>query len=86
MGPSAATTGHYSWKLEETIAKVQSLKKGLYEHREGIRTFNKERKLSTQVCHYDLAPKELCTNRSLYLIDEKTGIQKNQKETISSEI
>jgi hypothetical protein len=39
MGPSAATTGHYNWKLQQPTAYLQYLAKKLYEHKKDNDTF-----------------------------------------------
>ena len=84
--PLATTAGrNNSKRTEPNIRTVRAQRRN-----KNLRTFKQRKKVSTHVCHYDLAPKELYTNRSLYLIEETTGIQNqqgnNQLRKLSKEI
>ena len=75
--PLATTAGrNNSKRTEPNIRTVRAQRRN--------KNLQQRKKVSTNVCHYDLAPKELYTHRSLYLIEETTDIQ-NRKEITNSE-
>ena len=74
--PLATTAGrNNSKRTEPNIRTVRAQRRN--------KNLQQRKKVSTHVCHYDLAPKELYTNRSLYLIDEKQASKINKEITNS---
>ena len=71
--PLATTAGrNNSKRTEPNIRTVRAQRRN--------KNLQPRKKVSTNVCHYDLAPKELYTNRSLYLIEEKQASKTERKE------